>query len=169
MSVGSDDEVGDVLGQPMSTDAAPEEGRLGMLDPPDQVPAAEDPAAKDAGNILARLGGLSGPVQSFTIDIELAPQAIADLEAAAVFLERRAESVRDLTKISAPGADEISLHAVEQIGRWAVDDSANSLPAMLRAGAEQLRTLTGKLRADVQTYLQVDELALPSASEGLPR
>lgn len=164
MSIGSDDGAGDVLDPPRSTGAPPEGGWSGVPGPPDQLPAAED-----AGNILARLGGLPGPAQSFTIDIELAPQAIADLEAAAAFLAQRAKSVLELTRIPAPGVDEISLHAVEQIGKWAADNSENNLAATLRAGAEQLGVLAAKLRADLQTYLQVDELTLPSASEGLPR
>jgi len=163
MGHSSDGWAGDIPGPPMSTGALPEGGLVGLLGPPDQS------AAEDAGNILARLSGLPGPAQNFTIDIELAPQAIADLEAAAVFLERRADSVQAMTWIPAPGVDEISLHAVEQIGKWAADNSENNLYATLRTGAEQLRVLVAKLKADLQTYLQVDELDLPPASDGLPQ
>ncbi|MGH3933342.1 MAG: hypothetical protein ACRDTF_25575 [Pseudonocardiaceae bacterium] len=45
----------------------------------------------------------------------------------------------------------------------------NNLAATLRAGAEQLSALAGKLRADLQAYLQVDELPFRKPSDGLPQ
>jgi hypothetical protein len=65
--------------------------------------------------------------------------------------------------------DGVSLNAVAQIGRWASDSGANNLEANLRAGAKQLRDLAHKLREDLQTYLQVEELNIPRThSPGLP-
>jgi hypothetical protein len=73
-----------------------------------------------------------------------------------------------LARVPAPGIDGVSLNAVAQIGKWASDAGMNNLDATLRAGAKQLRDLTQKLREDLKTYLQVEELNIPKASPGLP-
>lgn len=64
-------------------------------------------------------------------------------------------------RIPAPGLDGVSLNAVVQISKWASDSGENNLAATLRAGAIQLNGLARKLREDLQTYLQVEELNLP--------
>ncbi|MCA1705804.1 MAG: hypothetical protein LC808_22075, partial [Actinobacteria bacterium] len=130
-------------------------------------------AASDTGNVLAgtALGGLlggSGAAQSFSIDYERVPQAIADLEHAAEFFKDRARVARSLAEIPAPGIDGVSLNAVAQIGRWASDTGVNNLEATLTAGALQLEDLAQKLREDLKAYLQVEELNIPKASPGLP-
>lgn len=130
-------------------------------------------AASDTGNVLAgtALGGLlggSGAAQGFSIDYERVPQAIADLEHAAKFFESRALVAERLANIPAPGADGVSINAVAQIGKWASDTGENNLAATLRAGAFQLAGLAQKLREDLSTYLEVDELSIPQASPGLP-
>ncbi|MGH4005747.1 MAG: PE domain-containing protein, partial [Pseudonocardiaceae bacterium] len=130
-------------------------------------------AASDTGNVLdgtvldAALGG-SGATHGFSIDYERAPQAIADLEEAAKFFNERARMALDLANVPAPGADGVSVHAAAQIGRWAVDNGENNLHATLVAGAKQLEDLAQKLREDLKTYLQLDELNIPQASPGLP-
>ncbi|MGH3914612.1 MAG: hypothetical protein ACRDTC_14580 [Pseudonocardiaceae bacterium] len=164
MSVGSDGGMGELAGSgadpgPVAMSALGGGGGLG---------GAFAPLASDTGNILAGLGmGSAG--QSFTIDVDQAPRAITDLEAAANFLEGRAARAHQLTNIPPPGIDGVSLHAVEQIGKWASDSGVNNLEATLRAGVGQLRTLARKLREDLQVYLQVDKLALPDPSDGLLR
>ena len=129
-------------------------------------------AASDTGNVLAgtALGALlggSGAAQGFSIDYERVPQAIADLEHAAEFFKERARTARRLARIAAPGIDGVSVNAVAQIGRWASDTGVNNLEATLTAGALQLADLAQKLREDLKTYLQVDELNIPQASPGL--
>lgn len=129
-------------------------------------------ATSDTGNVLAgtALGGLlggSGAAQGFSIDYERVPQAIADLEHAADFFEDRAKIARSLARIPAPGADGVSVNAAAEIGRWASDVGTNNLEATLRAGATQLRDLAQKLREDLKTYLQAEELNIPKASPGL--
>jgi hypothetical protein len=104
----------------------------------------------------------------FSIDYERVPQAIADLEAAAEFFEDRATVAQSLARVSAPGTDGVSLNAVAQIGRWAADTGTNNLEVTLRVGAKQLRDLAQKLRNDLMTYLQVEELNIPQATPGLP-
>ncbi|MGQ0776427.1 MAG: hypothetical protein ACT4NY_18705 [Pseudonocardiales bacterium] len=125
-------------------------------------------ASSDTGNILANALGVGSTGQSFTIDVEHAPQSIADLRAAADFLEHRAGVALGLADVRAPGADGVSRHAAEQISKWAVDSGVNNLHATLLAGAQQLRDLAAKLEADLKSYLQVDELPSLKASEGLP-
>lgn len=130
-------------------------------------------AASDTGNLLtgtalgALLGG-SGAAAGFSIDYERAPQAIADLEEAARFFRDRAEIALRLANIPAPGTDGVSMNAVDQIGKWASNSGVNNLYATLVAGAKQLEDLAHKLREDLKTYLQVDELSIPNASPGLP-
>jgi hypothetical protein len=129
-------------------------------------------AASDTGNGLpgtalsALLGG-SGAAAGFSVDYERVPQAIADLEEAARFFRDRAEAALRLANIPAPGTDGVSMNAVAQIGKWASDSGANNLYATLVAGAMQLDDLAYKLREDLKTYLQVDELNIPKASPGL--
>ena len=127
-------------------------------------------AASDTGNILAGtpLGAFVSGHSGFSIDYERVPQAIADLEHAAVFFTKQADVARELARIPAPGIDGVSLNAVAQIGRWASDVGTNNLEATLRAGATQLEDLARKLREDLMTYLEVEELNLPKPSPGLP-
>ncbi|MGH3788568.1 MAG: hypothetical protein ACRDRG_18945 [Pseudonocardiaceae bacterium] len=130
-------------------------------------------AASDTGNVLdstplgALLGG-NGAAAGFSIDYERVPQAIADLEHAAKFFKDQARTARSLAKIPAPGIDGVSLNAVAEIGRWASDTGVNNLEATLTAGALQLEVLAQKLREDLKTYLQVEELNIPQPSPGLP-
>jgi hypothetical protein len=130
-------------------------------------------AARDTGNVLdgTALGALlsgSGTATGFSIDYERAPQAIADLEEAADFFEDRAKAAFRLANIRPPGTDGVSVHAAEQIGRWASDSGTNNLHATLTVGAQQLRDLAEKLREDLKIYLQVEELNIPQATPGLP-
>jgi len=162
MSVGSDGRIGEALNPPASA-GAPEVTSLegGSL----LGPSTLLPASRDTGSILAQtLGADAG--QSFMIDVEHAPQSIVDLEAAANYLEQRANVARGLANISPPGVDGVSLNAVKEIGKWAADSGTNNLAATLLAGAQQLRTLAAKLREDLQAYLQVDQLDLPSEASG---
>ena len=130
--------------------------------------------ASDTSNVLnstpldALLSG-NGGTAGFSINYEQLPQAIADLEHAAKFFKNRAEVANDLAMIPAPGADAVSLNAVAEIGKWASDSGENNLAATLRAGATQLEALAQKLREDLATYLQTDELSIPKVpSPGLP-
>jgi hypothetical protein len=130
-------------------------------------------AASDTGNVLdgtpldALFGG-NGAAAGFALNYEGLPQGIADLEHAAEFLRDRAKTARNLAGIPAPGIDGVSLNAVAQIGRWASDTGVNNLEATLTAGARQFEDLAQKLREDLMTYLQVEELNIPKASPGLP-
>jgi hypothetical protein len=123
--------------------------------------------ASDTSNVLnstpldALLTG-NDRTTGFSINYEKVPQAIADLEHAAEFFRNRALVAERLANIPAPGLDGVSLNAVAQIGKWASDSGENNLAATLRAGATQLHDLAHKLREDLQTYLQVEELNVPT-------
>jgi hypothetical protein len=125
----------------------------------------------DTGNVLsgtpldALLSG-NGAAAGFSINYERLPQAITDLKHAAKFFESRAKIAEQLAKILPPGADGVSIHAVEQLGKWASDSGQNNLAATLRDGAFQLKTLADKLEEDLKTYLQVEELNLPQEPTG---
>lgn len=120
------------------------------------------------GTALGALPGGNGAAAGFSINYQRVPQAIADLEHAAEFFRKRADVARDLANIPAPGADGVSVNAVAQIGKWALDTGANNLETTLLTGAKQLRDLAQKLREDLKTYLEVEELNIPQASPGLP-
>ena|SRR5947209_5459340 len=128
----------------------------------------------DTGNVLSGtpLGALlsgNGAAAGFSIDYERLPQAITDLQHAANFFESRAKVAKQLARIPPPGVDGVSIHAVEQIGKWASDSGPNNLAATLQAGALQLKELARKLEEDLKTYLQAEELNLPKdPSAGLP-
>ena len=126
-------------------------------------------AVSDTGNILAGtpLSALVSGNSGFSIDYERVPQAIADLEHAAEFFKEKAAKAQRLANIPAPGIDGVSLNAVAQIGKWASDDGVNNLEATLTAGAKQLEDLARKLREDLMTYLQAEELNIPGPSPGL--
>ena len=110
---------------------------------------------------LAALLNSNGAAAGFSIDYERVPQAIADLEHAARFFLNRARVAEGLADIPAPGLDGVSLNAVAQIGEWASGSGQNNLAATLVAGARQLEDLAQKLREDLKTYRQVDELNIP--------
>jgi hypothetical protein len=119
--------------------------------------------AADTGNLLAGtpLGSLLGGPSGFSINYDRVPQAIADLEHAAEFFESRALIAERLANIPAPGIDGVSLNAVTEIGKWASDTGQNNLAATLHAGARQLQDLAQRLREDLKTYLDVEELNIP--------
>ena len=123
--------------------------------------------ARDTSNVLnstpldALLTG-NGWTTGSSIHYEKVPQAIADLEHAAEFFRNRALIAERLANIPAPGLDGVSLNAVAEIGKWASDSGENNLAATLRAGATQLHDLAHKLREDLQTYLQVEEVNVPT-------
>jgi hypothetical protein len=130
-------------------------------------------AASETGNVLdgTALGALfggNGAAAGFALNYEGLPQSIADLEHAADFFDDRAQVAARLSHVPAPGLDGVSLNAVAQIGKWAADAGTNNLEATLLAGARQLRDLAQKLREDLKTYLQVEELNIPNANPGLP-
>jgi hypothetical protein len=122
--------------------------------------------ASDTSNVLnstpldALLTG-NDRTTGFSINYEKVPQAIADLEHAAKFFRNRAKVAEELASIPAPGIDGVSLNAVTQIGQWASNAGDNNLAATLVAGAKQLEDLAHKLREDMKTYLQVEELNIP--------
>lgn len=128
-------------------------------------------AGSDTGNVLSDtpLGALfsrNGAAAGFSIDYERVPQAITDLKHAAGFFESRVLIAERLARIPPPGTDGVSINAVEQMGKWAVDNGQNNLAAILKTGALQLHDLAQSLEDDLKSYLHVEELNLPKEPTG---
>lgn len=142
-------------------------GALPGSQPPEDGLVARPLDPGESPLLAPLLGTAAASGGYFSIDLERAPQAIADLNAAAQYLRDRAQTAVLLTNIPPPGIDGISLHAVDEIGRWGAGDDVNNLAATLRAGAQQLSSFAARLEHDVSVYLNTDELELPPANPGL--
>lgn len=101
---------------------------------------------------------------SYSVDVDRAPQAIADLRRAAEALESEATRAWELARIEPPGLDVVSANAVRVFVEAAVGEQG-SLRLALIGGAQRLRDDADKLEASLKTYLQVDEISLPPARE----
>lgn len=128
-------------------------------------------AVNDAANPLgaplaagSQPGAAGAGGGAYTIDVENAPQAIANLRAAADLLEfdlrRQAEELGD---IQPPGKDEVS-EVATNVFRDAAIGPAGVRNALLSTAAEYRRQ-ADKLQADLASYLQAEEanIALPPA------
>jgi hypothetical protein len=112
--------------------------------------------------------GANGPAGSgggqFFIDLDRAPQVIADLEAAL----RRVEEMywaagRAVNVALAPGEDVVSVNAAEQVAKM-TSGPEGSLTAALFAYQARLRETIDGLRQQLQTYHQTEEVNTPPAS-----
>lgn len=98
----------------------------------------------------------------YVVDVERAPQAIADLRRAADALEAEAVHAQDLADIKPPGLDAVSANAVRVFCEAAVGGQG-SLRLALEGAVRRLRADADALEADLKAYLQVDEISLPPA------
>ncbi|HEU0088353.1 MAG TPA: hypothetical protein VFQ77_12000 [Pseudonocardiaceae bacterium] len=112
--------------------------------------------------------GRPGPPQSITttggdgysVDVERAPQAIADLRRTAKALWDEAKNSWNLADITPPGLDVVSANAVQVFVETAVGEHG-SLRMALEGAARRCEEDADKLEASLKTYLQVDEISLP--------
>jgi hypothetical protein len=100
----------------------------------------------------------------YSVDVERAPQAIADLRRAAQALRQEAEKAWELARITPPGLDVVSANAVRVFAEAAVGEQGSLRLALLGA-ATRFESDADKLEASLKTYLQVDEISLPPARE----
>jgi hypothetical protein len=100
----------------------------------------------------------------FSIDLDRAPQAIADLRAAANVLRDEAKKAWSLARIKPPGLDEVSADAVRIMAEAAVGEQG-SLRLALEGAADRFENDADKLEASLKTHRQVDEISIPSARE----
>jgi hypothetical protein len=116
---------------------------------------------------LANQSGLHEPTaggSGYRVDVERAPQAIADLRRAAEHLRLEADKAIALGRITPPGLDVVSANAVRIFAEAAVGEQG-SLRQALFGAADRFSSDADKLEADLKTYLRVDELSLPAARE----
>ncbi|MDQ4104377.1 MAG: hypothetical protein M3186_11935 [Actinomycetota bacterium] len=112
--------------------------------------------------------GSSGPSTTgsggFSVDLDRAPQAIADLRAAADALRAEADNAWSLARITPPGLDAVSAEAVRIMADAAVGEQGSLRLALLGA-AQRFDDDANKLEASVQTHRQADEFSIPKARE----
>lgn len=119
-------------------------------------------------------GAQAGPTQAegspgtttgsggFSVDLERAPQAIADLREAARTLRIEADNAWSLARISPPGLDAVSADAVRVMAETAVGERG-SLQLALRGAAARFDEDADKLEASLRTHRQADEISIPKA------
>ncbi|MGH3788847.1 MAG: hypothetical protein ACRDRG_20380 [Pseudonocardiaceae bacterium] len=123
------------------------------------MPGAQDPPLL-AGSPSATTAGSGG----FSVDLERAPQAIADLRAAADALRVEARRAGDLARITPPGLDAVSADAVRIMVDVAVGEQGSLRLALLGA-ADRFDGDADKLEAGLKTHRQADEISIPKARE----
>ncbi|MGH3916619.1 MAG: hypothetical protein ACRDTC_24885 [Pseudonocardiaceae bacterium] len=100
----------------------------------------------------------------FTIDPELAPQAIADLRAAAQALRDEADKAWNLRNMRPPGLDVVSGNAVDVFVDAAVGEYGSVRRALLEA-ARRLQSDADKLQANLTTYRGADNYSIPASRD----
>ncbi len=98
----------------------------------------------------------------FSVDLEHAPQAIADLCEAARALRHEADSAWSLALITPPGLDAVSADAVRIMADAAVREQG-SIQLALVAAAVRFENDANKLEASLKTHLQSDDISIPKA------
>lgn len=119
--------------------------------------AAPLPAGGSPGTPTTGSGG-------FSVDLDRAPQAIADLRAAADVLRAEARRAQDLANIRPPGLDKVSADAVRIMADAAVGEQGSLRLALLGA-ADRFENDADKLEASLRTHRQSDEISIPKARE----
>ena len=128
-------------------------------------PQAAPPPTTLAGLLMP---GATSPAGSgggrFFIDLDRAPQVIADLEAALLRVEGIYRAARRAGRFKfAPGEDVVSVNAANQVAKM-TSGPDGSLTAALFAYQGRLRETVDGLRAQLHTYHQTEELNTPPAS-----
>jgi hypothetical protein len=119
--------------------------------------AAPPPAEGSPATTMTGSGG-------FSVDLDRAPQAIADLRAAANALRDEAANAWTLANIRPPGLDAVSADAVRIMADAAVGEQG-SLRLALEGAAVRLENDANKLEAQLRTHQQADEISIPMARE----
>lgn len=122
--------------------------------------ATSQPQAAPPPTALA--GGSGG---HFFLDLDRAPQVIADLEAALLRVEQMYRDAGQAVQATlAPGEDVVSVNAANQVAKM-TSGPEGSLTAALFAYQGRLRETTDGLRQQLRTYHQTEELNTPPASK----
>jgi hypothetical protein len=123
------------------------------------MPGAQAAPPADGSPSITTIG--SG---GFSIDLDRAPQAIADLRAAARALWDEADNAWSLANIRPPGLDAVSADAVRIMTDVAVGEQG-SLRLALEGAAARIENDANKLEAQLRTHQQADEISIPMARE----
>lgn len=115
------------------------------------------PAEGSPGTTTTGSGG-------FAVDLDRAPQAIADLRTAARVLWDESKNAGNLTNIRPPGEDEVSGDAAQIMVDAAVGKQ-RSLRLALEGAAVRFENDANKLEAQLRTHRQADEISIPMARE----
>lgn len=100
----------------------------------------------------------------FSVDLDRAPQAIADLREAAEALREEAKKAMSLARIRPPGLDAVSADAVRIMAEAAVGEQ-RSLRRALEGAADRFESDANRLEASLRTHRQADEISIPMARE----
>lgn len=100
----------------------------------------------------------------FSVDVERAPHAIADLREAARALWDEAQKSRDLAYMNSPGLDRVSRNAVRVFVDAAVGQRG-SVRAALECASRRLYDDADKLEASLKSHLGADNYSIPQARE----
>lgn len=98
----------------------------------------------------------------FSVDPERAPQAIADLRAAAAALMVEARKAENLMYMRPPGLDRVSKNAVGVFVDAAVGEYGSVRQALFEA-AHRFASDADKLEANLKAYLGADNYSIPQA------
>jgi hypothetical protein len=99
----------------------------------------------------------------FRIEPDQVPQVIADLDEAVVQIHNIRTQAEAIASTSAPGYDEVSNNAVRQISEMAMG-ADGSLRVALDSYENEIVKTKEKLRAQLQTYLGMEQVNVPPAS-----
>ncbi|MGH3770676.1 MAG: hypothetical protein ACRDRW_04640 [Pseudonocardiaceae bacterium] len=126
--------------------------------------ATPAPAAGSSGQPVLPQPTTTTGSGGFSVDLERAPHAIAELRVAAEALRDEARRAQDLANIWPPGFDDVSEDAVHIMSDAAVGKQGSVRLALLGAAA-RFENDADKLEASLKTYRRVDRISIPIARE----
>lgn len=107
---------------------------------------------------------LDGSAQHFQIDLDQAPQAITRFQQAAQDMRDLMMEAADLINLKAPGLDEVSINAANEISRWTSTGEPGSLLPALESGAIQLEQAAEALQRSLALHRDTDEASAAQLS-----
>lgn len=99
----------------------------------------------------------------FRIEPDQVPQVIADLRSALDRIQDIRWQAHTIANTSAPGSDEVSTNAAQQIGQMAMGTDGSLKAALDAYEIEITKTING-LEQDLKTYLGTEQVNVPPPS-----
>lgn len=116
---------------------------------------------RDQEQLVEQLTASSG--DRFRIEPDQVPQVIADLSSALDRIQDIRSQANVIANTVAPGSDEVSRNAVQQIGQMAMGADGSLKVALDAYEREIAKTIAG-LQDDLRTYLGIERVNIPSAA-----